>query len=446
MTVIYRPGHDNPADYLIRHPIHLPPSDREQKVAEEYISYILSTSTPKSMTIEEVAMETAKDKTLTAVIQALLTNKWYGIDDDVDKPTFQTLHANRAELSLAHNDSIVLKGRRIVLPKTLQSRAAQIAHTGHQGIVKSTALLREKVWFKNMQALVEENIRNCHTCQISTHKPAREPLQMSPLPAAPWTEVSADFGHLQNGKYLLVVTDEYSRYVVVDILDSISTTSVIPRLDKIFAEFGVPVYLKTDNGPPFNSSDFKDYASLTGFKHRKITPLWPQTNAETERFMRTVKKSIKAALIKGRSWKQELFKFLLDYRTTPHCTTGVPSASVLFGRTIKNRLPHLITPIAGDPSIRERDTQAKTTMKQHTDRKTYVKPNDLRVGDTVTIKNDHTSKALTPYQPNLMTVTKKKGSMITATHEGNYKKCHLFQENSKTTNKTHTQPTRLLFI
>ena len=145
-----------------------------------------------------------------------------------------------------------------------------------------------------MQPLVEENIKNCHTCQISTHKPTTEPLQMSPLPAAPWAEVSADFGHLQNGKYLLVVTDEYSRYVVVDILDSISTTSVIPRLDKIFAEFGVPVSLKTDNCPPFNSHEFKTYASITGFRHRRITPLWPQANGETERFMRTVKKSIKA--------------------------------------------------------------------------------------------------------------------------------------------------------
>ena len=152
------------------------------------------------------------------------------------------------------------------------------------------ALLREKVWFKNMQPQVEENIKNCHTCQISTHKPTRDPLKMSPLPAAPWAEVSADFGHLQNGKYLLVVTDEYSRYVVVDILDSISTTSVIPRLDKIFAEFGVPVFLKTDNGPPFNSHEFKTYASITGFRHRRITPLWPQANGETERFMHTVKK------------------------------------------------------------------------------------------------------------------------------------------------------------
>lgn len=383
------------------------------------------------MTIDEVAMETAKDKTLTAVIQAILTNKWQGANDGINKATFLTLHANRDELSLAHEDSIILKGRRIVLPETLQNRAAKIAHAGHQGVVKSTALLREKVWFKNMQPLVEENIRNCHTCQISTHKTAREPQKMSPLPAAPWTEVSADFGHLQNGKYLLVVTDEYSRYVVVDILDSISTNSVIPRLDKIFAEFGVPVSLKTDNGPPFNSHDFKTYASITGFRHRKITPIWPQANAEIERFMRTVKKSIKAALIKGQSWKQELFKFLLDYRTTPHCTTGVSPASILFGRTIKNRLPHLVAPIAGDHSIRVRDTQAKKTIKKYADRKVYVKPNNLSVGDTVVVKSDHTSKAHTPYQPNPLTITKKKGIHDYCHTQGqpNYKKCQLLQKN-----------------
>ena len=176
MTVVYRPGHDNQADYLSRHATHLPPSNREQKIAEEYINYILSTSTPKAMTINEVAMETAKDKTLTTVIQAILTNKWHGVEDGINKATFHILHANHAELSLAYKDSIILKGHRIVLPEALQNRAVKIAHAGHQGIVKTMALLREKVWFKNMRPLVEENIKNCHTCQISTHKRAREPL------------------------------------------------------------------------------------------------------------------------------------------------------------------------------------------------------------------------------------------------------------------------------
>ena len=196
ITVIYRPSHDNLADYLSCHPTHLPPSGREQKIVEEYINYILSTSTPKAMTIDEVATETAKDKTLITVIQAILTNKWNGIEDGINKGIFHTLHANRAELSLVHKDDIILKGRRIVLLEALQNRAAKIAHAGHQGIVKTMVLLREKVWFKNMQPLVEENIKNCHTCQISTHKLTRKPQQMLPLPAAPWAKVSADFGHL----------------------------------------------------------------------------------------------------------------------------------------------------------------------------------------------------------------------------------------------------------
>ena len=141
MTVIYRPGHDYPADYLSRHPTHLPLSDREQKIAEKYINYILSTSTPKAMTIDEVTTETAKDKIISTVIQAILTNKLHSVENGINKATFHTLHANCAEL--AHKDIIILKGRWIVLPETLQDRAAKIAYAGHQGIVKIIALPRE---------------------------------------------------------------------------------------------------------------------------------------------------------------------------------------------------------------------------------------------------------------------------------------------------------------
>ena len=41
-----------------------------------------------------------------------------------------------------------------------------------------------------------------------------------------------------------------------------------------------------------NSNKFAEYL---GFKHRKITPLWPKANAESERFMRTIEKTIRAA-------------------------------------------------------------------------------------------------------------------------------------------------------
>lgn len=124
----------------------------------------------------------------------------------------------------------------------------------------------------------------------------REPLEMSELPFKPWDKVGVDFcGSIPSGDYLLVVIYEYSRYPEVEIAQSTSAKSTIPKLDKIFSSFGVPLEVKTDNGPPFNGHDFADFSSYLGFKHRKITPLWQQANAEAEWFMRMLEKAIQAA-------------------------------------------------------------------------------------------------------------------------------------------------------
>ena len=40
-----------------------------------------------------------------------------------------------------------------------------------------------------------------------------------------------------------------------------------------------------------------------------------------ENFMRSINKLVKTARIEGKSWTQELFKFLHNYRDTPHPTT-----------------------------------------------------------------------------------------------------------------------------
>ena len=58
------------------------------------------------------------------------------------------------------------------------------------------------------------------------------PLSMSKLPDDEWTELSADFlGPLPSGDYLLVIMDEYSRFPVVEILQSTSAEIVIPILN-----------------------------------------------------------------------------------------------------------------------------------------------------------------------------------------------------------------------
>ncbi|GFO27049.1 transposon ty3-g Gag-Pol polyprotein [Plakobranchus ocellatus] len=297
----------------------------------------------------------------------------------------------------------------------MRTQAYNMAINYKPGKTKTLSMLREKVWFKNMHTAVEQAVKNCFACQVATPTTTREPLQMSDLPQEPWSKLNADFGHLPDGTYLLVVTDEYSRYVVVDTIKSTSARAVIPRFDKIFAEFGIPDELKTDNGPPFNGIDFKTYLEHKGIKHRKITPRWPQANAETERFMRTIKKTIKAAQVEHKNWKQEMFKFLLAYRTTKHSSTGLAPANVLFNRVVKNKLP--AAPIQTDPIntwITCNDAAAKAKMKHYADCKSYIKRSDIQIGESVLVKQSDKTKPTTPYEPIPYVVSNKKGSMITA--------------------------------
>ncbi len=53
----------------------------------------------------------------------------------------------KTELTFNEQDQIMLRVSTIVLPETLRLKAIHIAHEGHQGLVKTKQLLREKVWY-----------------------------------------------------------------------------------------------------------------------------------------------------------------------------------------------------------------------------------------------------------------------------------------------------------
>ena len=155
-------------------------------------------------------------------------------------------------------NGLVLRRNRIVKPSSLRGKAVDLVHGGHQGIVKTKQLIRDKVWFPGIDKLAEE-VKNHLSCQAaSTKSPPLEPLRMTPLPSAPWKDVAVDFaGPFPSGDYIMVVTDEFSRFPEVEILTSTSARTVIPKLDAIFARQGIPDVQKSDNGPPFHGLEFK---------------------------------------------------------------------------------------------------------------------------------------------------------------------------------------------
>ena len=255
--VVYQPGKLNPADYMSRHPLPTTrQSSREEKIAEEHINFITQHTIPKTVRIQDIQQATLKDDALQLCIEAMQHGKWREnlkrTKGTVIGATLRSLHATRDKLTVTASKDLVLHGNRIVIPQTLRQKIIDIAHEGHQGIVKTKQLIREKVWFPRIDAMVEQTINSCIACQATTVDKSREPLKMSKLPDGPWLEVSVDFADLATGEYLLVITDDYSRFPEVEVISSTSARTVIPRLDRIFSLLGTPLIVRTDNGPPFN--------------------------------------------------------------------------------------------------------------------------------------------------------------------------------------------------
>ena len=284
------------------------------------------------------------------------------------------------------------------------------------------------MWFRGIDKMAEQKVQNCLSCQAAKAKsPSPESLRMTPLPSAPLKEVAVDFaGPFPTGEYIMVVTDEFSRFPEVEILTSTSARAVIPKLDAIFARQGIPEVLKSDNGPPFNGLEFKNFADYLGFKHRRITPYWPKANGEAELLIQTLSKSIKIAHPEGKNWKQELYKFLRHYRATTHSTTDVSPSEALNNRKLKITLPQ--PPLIrfkrqnfmyqhASANIAKRDAMQKQKMKISADNKANAQKRNITPGDIVLMRQPKRNKFSTPYNPKPFVVEEKKGSMVTVRNE-----------------------------
>lgn len=183
-TVEYKPGKTNPADYLSRHP--LTTTQHPEPDAEEHINFIIKNAVPKSLTMSEIQDATKKDTLIQFSIQAVKTNTWRKIINEANanlKSDLTSMFHVRNELSINDTADVLLRDHRIVIPTSLQQRVIDIAHEGHQGIVKTKQLLRQKVWFSGIDHMVERTVSECLPCQATTpERGTSKPLHMSDLP------------------------------------------------------------------------------------------------------------------------------------------------------------------------------------------------------------------------------------------------------------------------
>ena len=178
--------------------------------------------------------------------------------------------------------------------------------------------------------------------------------------------------------YFLVV-DAHSKWPEVFELRQTTSTQTISVLRHLFARYGLPNQIVSDNGPQFVSEEFETFVKANGIKHTRCSPYHPSSNGAVERFVRTFKQAMKAGEKDGLTPHHRLANFLLSYRTTPHSTTGVTPCSLFLGRSIRTRFDLV------RPDVSRKVGEKQAMQKHHHDR--HVRQREFVIGQKVMVRN-----------------------------------------------------------
>ena len=340
-TIQWKKGKDNPADYLSRHAIPL--EQLPQRIAEEAriyekLVYTLHTSRyTTALTPRRILLSQQQDPDF----QNLSHHIHLGRAPEND-PNLKPYCRIFPELTIS-DGGLILRGDKILLPPSLQEEAVMLAHQGsHPGCSQVTSRVRSHFWFPQLNTFIEQQIQQCHACQIHTPSHKHAPLTSAPLPSQPWENVSLDlFGPLPNQHHILVARCNQTKFPDARVVKSTAAKDVIPALARTYNNFGNPHIHKSDNGPPFNSSAFQQFSDNRGILVKHTMPYHPQAN-EAECFMKPLGKAVKIAVTNKQPIQDAVDDLLQSYRATPSKVSGLTPGELMFRGGYKSLIVALL--------------------------------------------------------------------------------------------------------
>ncbi|XP_040079262.2 uncharacterized protein LOC115324209 [Ixodes scapularis] len=122
---------------------------------------------------------------------------------------------------------------------------------------------------------------------------------------------------------------------VIKELRQSTASSVVSACAEVFATHGIPAKLCSDNGPPFNSYNFKDFVSKFRIIHVTSSPHHPRSNGMAERAVQEAKK-----LLTRCSYNTlDFCSALLEWRNSPRDNLLKSPVQRLMGRQTRTLLP-----------------------------------------------------------------------------------------------------------
>ncbi|KAK6181256.1 hypothetical protein SNE40_009148 [Patella caerulea] len=322
--------------------------------------------------LEEIRVAGKEDSEYQSLLKAL-NNEDNDVTVDVELRQYSKI---LGELTVVND--LILKGQRLLIPRSRRRDVLMRLHSSHQGIDRTLRRARQTVYWPGLTSDVRTTVEACEQCQLHLPSQTREPLERDPLPHRPFEEIAADFFSI-DGNHCLAVVDRYSGWPELFEFKVPPTASALKRcLRSLFTSVGCPTRIFSDGGPQFVAEETQQFLQHWGVRHRLSTAEYPQSNGLAESAVKQLKRLLQKT---GGRVSEDFCEGLLELRNTPRIG-GKSPAEIVYGHPIRSRVP---------THYRAFDEKWLQSMDEH-DRRTAEANNRA-----TEIYNSH-SKSLAPLQ------------------------------------------------
>ena len=247
-SIVYRPGTTlKNADLLSRLPLSEAP--RTVPVPGELV-LLMETLQFSPISAAEIARWTTQDPVL-GKVHELVRSGWISQEEE----EFQAYNRIKDELSV--QDGCVLWGLRIVVPERAQQQVLEELHVCHPGMTRMKAIAQSIVWWPGIDQDIESKVRGCIDCQQNQKNPPGAKMHPWEWPTRPWMCIHVDYAGPFMGKMFLVVSDAHSKWLEIEMVAAATSRATIMQLRRMFAIYGLPELLVSDNGSVFVRRSWK---------------------------------------------------------------------------------------------------------------------------------------------------------------------------------------------
>lgn len=340
-------------------------------------------------------------------------NGWPGKIDGKLQPYFLKRNSFHTE------NGVLFYRDRVVVPEELRKSVLSIIHSeSHTGIVRMKSLARSVVWWLGMDQSIEEKVNSCMVCQMTRNSVVDKTVSSWPESNFPLERVHTDLFYFGNQTFLILF-DTYSKYIDIFKLQTATSQSVLAKIKKFCAYFGLIKEIVSDNGPPFNSADFINWCQRNHIKVTKSPPYHPASNGAAERAVQTAKSALKKIIVENKNQhvnlEDSIQNFLFNYRNTQSTVTNQSPSDLMLAYKTRTFVTVL------NKSAKFGEEKEKVREGERDDKQCEVK---FKIGDRVFYKNH--LKEMIKWIPCI--ITGRKSSFVYVINlKGNVRTAHVNQ-------------------